>query len=99
MVFEQIDFFLESIYSIIVMKLLRLLSPLPGPVGAVVVSLEANWRDSIGWDPELLQCERGEVCHATELSLPPLLAVLLSSHMCWAATQVSHYHSLPPLHY
>ena len=76
------------------MKLIRLLSPVPGPVGAVVISLQADWGDSIGWNPELLQCERREVCHGTGLATPP--PVLLSSHMY--RTQVWPLSS-PPLYY
>lgn len=89
MVFEQIDFLLESINSIIVMiEILRLVPPLPAPVGAVVVSLQPDRRDSIGRDPELLECERREVCHPTALSLPPPSSC---PHTCAGAdTGVSH---------
>ena len=71
------------------MKILWLFSPVPGSVGAVVISLEADWRDSIGWDPELLECERREVCHGTVLALTHVLG--------WPRSQVWPHSLSPPL--
>ena len=77
------------------MKLIRLLSPVPGPVGAVVISLQADWGDSIGWNPELLQCERREVCHGTGLALTHVLGL-----HCTGVASLSHLQpSPPPLYY
>ena len=79
------------------MEILRLLSPLPGSVGAVVISLETDWRDSIGWDPELLQCERREVCHGTGLAPTHVLGGGAGLGQNTGVASLSHHQPSPPL--